>query len=620
MRMIPDSPYMTGSRAEYRVFDKLRESFVNDEACIAFHSFNLKVHDTKKFGEADFVILCESGIFVLEVKGGGVCVEDALWYTVDRAGERYRIQNPFRQAELAIHAIEKSILHAIENKNLHVIENKNLHVIENKNLHAIENKNLHAIENKNFHAIENNIENRANLKEFRVLTGYGVIFPDVEWSQNSAEWDHRIICDRRNMKNFESWLAGLFRYWIARPGNHHLLSPEHVIALKQFLRPDFQSFQSVETFYSSRLALVQKGQGGTKEDEIILEKGQGTTGEGEGRSEEWQITTEEGEGTSEEWQITTEDLSCCLNMISKNTRILCSGGAGTGKTFLAVELTKIFSNQNKLVLFLCKSIWLKRFLEAGIVNECVSISTIDSLSLDMRRAGIYQFDVLIVDEGHDIFNDLNMKKFDVILKGGLEKGEWYFFYDLNQFSPSTGLSAKKLLSEIVRLFKPARFEFGRNFRSTASIIKKVHKISRMNLRAYSIEKCPEIFETTVKIGADYCNAIESRIEDMLALGIPPASITILSPFGYYRSSISGVSEKTKRMIVRLDDFSVRYFPPSAISFARIKKFRGLENDAIIVIDLEHPEALCDVESKTNHYLAMSRARHFLCLLWCKKER
>ena len=58
MDIIPRHPYKTDSRAEYRLFKKLEKAFYNDHSYVAFHSLNLTHHKTKRFGEADFVILC----------------------------------------------------------------------------------------------------------------------------------------------------------------------------------------------------------------------------------------------------------------------------------------------------------------------------------------------------------------------------------------------------------------------------------------------------------------------------------------------------------------------------------------------------------------------------------
>jgi hypothetical protein len=57
-------------------------------------------------GEADFIILHpRKGILVLEVKGGGIEVEQGRWLTTDRYGKRHDIKNPFEQATASKHAL-----------------------------------------------------------------------------------------------------------------------------------------------------------------------------------------------------------------------------------------------------------------------------------------------------------------------------------------------------------------------------------------------------------------------------------------------------------------------------------------------------------------------------------
>ena len=95
----------------------------------------------------------------------------------------------------------------------------------------------------------------------------------------------------------------------------------------------------------------------------------------------------------------------------------------------------------------------------------------------------------------------------------------------------------------------------------------------------------------------------------------PGAITILSPYKYEESSVATISRKVQKDVVRLDDYSVRAFPPTGISFAEIKNFKGLENEVIIVVDLIDPVRLKSNENKTLHYVAMSRARGLLSLIW-----
>ncbi len=102
---------------------------------------------------------------------------------------------------------------------------------------------------------------------------------------------------------------------------------------------------------------------------------------------------------------------------------------------------------------------------------------------------------------------------------------------------------------------------------------------------------------------------------MLKSGISPSSITILSPLPYEQSTISKLSEKLKRTITKLDDFSVRSLPVQEMSFSEIKNFKGLENEVVIVIDLTHPSQLAENEDRVQHYVGMTRARAQLCVIW-----
>lgn len=57
-------------------------------------------------GEADFVLIhAKHGLLVVEVKGGGIEVEDGHWSSIDRHGERHDIKNPFQQAIESKHAL-----------------------------------------------------------------------------------------------------------------------------------------------------------------------------------------------------------------------------------------------------------------------------------------------------------------------------------------------------------------------------------------------------------------------------------------------------------------------------------------------------------------------------------
>ena len=54
--------------------------------------------DRDRDGEADFLVVHSRGLLVIEVKGGGIRVENGQWKSRDQYGETYNIKNPFEQA------------------------------------------------------------------------------------------------------------------------------------------------------------------------------------------------------------------------------------------------------------------------------------------------------------------------------------------------------------------------------------------------------------------------------------------------------------------------------------------------------------------------------------------
>jgi hypothetical protein len=523
MEIIPNKPYPTNSRAELRVFDKLRESYINDFSYVALHSLNLTKHGSKRFGEADFVLITKFGVFVLEVKGGGIQHDDGKWYTTNKKGT-YSIQDPFRQAETALHAINKEIQEA--------------------------GKFPHAI----------------------LPIGYGVIFPDVEWNQKGSEWDRHTVCDLKNLRNFERWLKSFFSYWKSKSANKTVLSSVDLKELKRYLRPNFEI---VEPLHEKLSKLEDVG--------VKL----------------------------------TEDQYGYLDFVAANKRVLCTGGAGTGKTFLAAELARRFGDIDRDVVFICKSNWLRRYLETRIHSEYVTISTIESATVDKRRAGIDKYNILIVDEGQDLFNFDDIEILESLLEGGLKEGEWYIFHDVNNQSGLFVGEDPDQTQEILEYLKdyaPTNIPLTTNCRNTKTILNKVQNTLHLDMGNKGTGIGPEIceFKATTDNASEF---LKNEITRLLKDGVPPDSITILSPLSYEKSLVSNLPEQIRNKIIKLDDFSVRSFPVEGISFSEIKDFKGLENEVVIVIDLPDPINIQTTRSKVQHYVAMSRARGLLCVIW-----
>jgi superfamily I DNA and RNA helicase len=301
-----------------------------------------------------------------------------------------------------------------------------------------------------------------------------------------------------------------------------------------------------------------------------------------------------------------------LDIVVSNQRVLCSGGAGTGKTFLAVELAKRLASTDKSLVFVCKSSWLRFYLQSIIINEFVTISTIDSVAVDMKRSGLDRYDVLIVDEGQDLFEYSSIDSLDALLKGGLSDGEWYIFHDVNNQSGLFSETNPEVL-QLLESYSPAKIPLNKNCRNTLPIINTIKNLLNLDMGSQGTGFGPEVqflFESS-----NSAKSLEDNLSDILDNGVASGSITILSPYSYEQSSVNLLPEKIKSQIINLDDYSIRTFPLSTISFSEIKNFKGLENDIIIVVDLAKPTKEKNRAGNVLHYVAMTRARSLLCVIW-----
>lgn len=99
----------------YQELQKFEENgFVANETWYVKHNYNLSYHpgsDGKVEGQIDFLILTRYGVLVVEVKGGGIEVDESdVYYSCDRkSGERYEAQNPFNQAKEYVHTLKMLI-------------------------------------------------------------------------------------------------------------------------------------------------------------------------------------------------------------------------------------------------------------------------------------------------------------------------------------------------------------------------------------------------------------------------------------------------------------------------------------------------------------------------------
>lgn len=412
---------------------------------------------------------------------------------------------------------------------------------------------------------------RTNLPECAVsqfTIGYGVVFPDCEWRVAGAEWDPHVLADAHGLRDFERWLHKLFQYWRNKDGGNRQPDTATLKALHRYLRPEFEA------------AVPLHVQAGQVEERVVA---------------------------------LTEDQMTMVDVVAANPRVLCSGGAGTGKTFLAMELARRWTAEGMSVALACRSPWLRRYLETQFSLPGLTVTLAESIQTACRRAGLDHFDALIVDEGQDIFDMESLDSLDAFLHHGLREGRWAFFHDVNNQSGLFGKQEEEAIDYLLRI-KPVRVPLRTNCRNTRVILEKVQTALGADMGVRGAGEGPEIRERVVTTKEASAEMLSLEIREIVDEGgIASGNLTILSPLPFKESSAALLPESLKREILILDEYSLRNTPFSKISFAEISNFKGLENEAVIVVDLESP--VSGDKPLTMHYVAMSRARAVLSLIF-----
>ena len=526
MRMVPGAPYDTGSPAEKRLFERLRGAF--DDRYLACHSLKPTRHPHKRFAEIDFVVCGPEGLYVLEVKGGGIACRDGVWRYTNRYGREIESrEGPFRQAETALHGLREDLQARLP----------------------------------------------AGVLD-RFTVGYGVIFPDCDWGHEGAEWDPAMLADRRRSRDMEGWLRGLFAYWTERQQPGRSAGPDEAALrrLQAYLRPDIDA-------------------PGDGPDAILID------------------TVEELRRRRERL---TRDQMRMVDVAEANPRVLCAGGAGTGKTFLAEKLARRWAEAGLEVALVCRSPWLRHFLASRLSAPGLVVSLIDGVRLDCRRAGLAHFDALIVDEGQDLFEMHCLETLDCVLAGGLAAGRWCWFHDLNNQSLTHPFESEAKAR--IESFRPVRMPLRVNCRNTRVILEWVQSRLAADLGVQGTGSGPAV---RCQSAANRQDAAERAAREIVELvdagGLAPGSVTFLSPFDLADSSVSDMPREAVRRVRRLDEYSMRRASGNAVGFAKIDEFKGLENEAVVVVDLPAPDRIDGPLAA--HYVAMSRARSVLSLIY-----
>jgi hypothetical protein len=437
------------------------------------------------------------------------------------------------------------------------------------------------------------------------IVGYGVMMPDITFSSDGPDIVPKVLFDARDItKPIPRYFERLATYWHDRLTEQRKRPPIALSAVNRSdiikrLRNDFELSPSLATLL-----------GQVNQDLIAL--------------------------TDEQLRIFRDSV--------ENDRILVRGGAGTGKTMLALAEARRLAADGKRVLLCCFNKRLAQHLSAGgdllpnldirhlhgcmielidraglrselpqveaedlfrVVMPTVALRAVDQLEL------LDHYDALIVDEGQDLLLECYLDFLESMLKGSFHDGIWRLFHDPNQ--NIYGATAFQQLARL-RNHRPAEFRLSINCRNTAPIATNVAILSGIAPDTVLRAEGPQVEFYYYRDDAHQRRELEKFLNRTISDGIDPRDIIILSRLktpSFIKNGLLGIRFPVVELTDSLES------QRKVIQHSTIASFKGLERDVVAVADLQ---GIASAEMAMNLYVGTSRAKSLLALFIPESER
>jgi len=327
--------------------------------------------------------------------------------------------------------------------------------------------------------------------------------------------------------------------------------------------------------------------------------------------------------------------------LSKRLRIV--GGPGSGKTLLAIEVCRreLAANPALKIGLVCFNRYLGTYLVDvakadrlhgvtpgsfylhldRILGSAGDASASDpayyqqrvrsALEIAQRTPEAEKFDLLVVDEGQDFRDDGDkLALLDAMLKGGLAKGRWRWFEDLDQIlSPEAATppaADHQALLDYLDAF--GQVEVACNWRNTEQIAQAAAKVMGRPVPPSFGVQGPKVTTVPSKPGRDF-DLLAAVLDHKNLRAYRPEDIIVLSMKGAGKESFAGKAEAAGFRLVPYD--AAAPCEEGTIRTSTVFKFKGMESHVVILMDVE---ALATTRDRRKAYVGMTRAKYDLYVL------
>ncbi|MDR4485051.1 MAG: NERD domain-containing protein [Nitrospirales bacterium] len=337
-----------------------------------------------------------------------------------------------------------------------------------------------------------------------------------------------------------------------------------------------------------------------------------------------------------------------LQLAAWNERLIVSGGAGTGKTLIAMEVARRAAEQGRRVGLLCYNQlvgdWMKQRIEqtnpvlpnllAGrairVVSEMAGVEIPGNPSQDFWEKELPQiieerltdpdfkacavFDFLVLDEAQDLLaRPWLWESITQFFSGGMSKGAYAIFGDFD----NQVLTAREPMHDALRALdatsRPVRWELSENCRNYRIIGETAVQLAGHRSSTYSgyLRIGGSVYNYDIffyENEAAQLDKLGQFLKEFKAQGYKPSEITLLS----FRADHLSAA-------VRLKFAGYKIRPAwqncELTTYASVHAFKGMENKIIILTDV----VLDDLGFRRDlFYTGMTRATESVRIL-CDKN-
>lgn len=280
--------------------------------------------------------------------------------------------------------------------------------------------------------------------------------------------------------------------------------------------------------------------------------------------------------------------------IDAHPRVVIEGGAGTGKTLVAAELSVRYAQDGRSTLLCCLSEALASSLKGRIAGQ----NNLKVLTLaEMRRAAsqrlLGSYRAVVVDEGQDV----DWAEWDLVEACVQAGGVLRVFFDSNQ---AVYRARDDLETRLQAEGVPLRLNL-RNTKRIAAVTEPLYRGPLIQC-AGAMGGLPLVVETSVAEGAE--RVLTTVHELVSGQSLAPGDVAVLASddkaVETIRTGLSRIGHKATDALTRT---------PGAVIVETVARFKGLESLAVVLF----ADRTC-ANNPELAYVGVSRARALLIVI------